>query len=405
MDQKKRLLLFFGVQVLFNMAASFAHPVTPTIFTNLNLGSYMFGVALAAMMSVQFLFSPFWGKINGYISSRVSLLISCGGYALGQLMFGLARTEMGFILARMVAGIFTGGNFVSLLTYVVNTAPDEQARGRNLTITATIQSVAGAFGYFVGGMLGEISVYLAIGAQVTTLALCGVGFYLVCEKDTTLALKDLQLGRLVREANPFACFVESRKFMTVMLACLFAVCSLQNLGFTAFDQSFNYYIRDQFHFSSGYNGILKGVMGMITLIANGTICIWLVKKTDVKRSIIGVLALCTAAMLGVVVIEQVVAFIVTFVVYYAFNSVSIPLLQDMVAHKATGRDSNLIMGFYNSMKSLGGIFGALISGVLYTQGPRLPFVFGCASFALATVLALAFYSGEKKGAASKVAQE
>ena len=50
----------------------------------------------------------------------------------------------------------------------------------------------------------------------------------------------------------------------------------QSLGFTAFDQSFNYYIKDVFGFSSGYNGLLKGAMGIITLIANTTIALWLI---------------------------------------------------------------------------------------------------------------------------------
>ena len=82
---------FFAVNSLFNLASSFAHPVTPTVIQELVLPDYMFGLALAVMMTTMFLFSPFWGKINAILSSRVCLLISCTGYAVGQLMFGLAR--------------------------------------------------------------------------------------------------------------------------------------------------------------------------------------------------------------------------------------------------------------------------------------------------------------------------
>jgi DHA1 family multidrug resistance protein-like MFS transporter len=53
---KKKLTLFFAVMVAFNMAASFAHPVTPTLIVERGLDSSMFGVALAAMMMVNFLF-------------------------------------------------------------------------------------------------------------------------------------------------------------------------------------------------------------------------------------------------------------------------------------------------------------------------------------------------------------
>ena len=153
MKYKTRFFLFFFVMVLFNLAANFAHPVTPTVIQDLNLHDYMFGLALAAMMLTNFLLSPFWGKINEYISSRMSLLICCMGYGVAQIWFAYATTELQIVLARMFAGFFTGGIFVSFLTYIVNTAAPED-QGKYLTINATIKSVASAFGYMIGGFLG-----------------------------------------------------------------------------------------------------------------------------------------------------------------------------------------------------------------------------------------------------------
>ena len=68
--RKNRLMPFFLIIFFFNMAASFAHPVTPTLIVERNLDSSMFGVALAAMMTMNFLFSPFWGKLCGYIPTK-----------------------------------------------------------------------------------------------------------------------------------------------------------------------------------------------------------------------------------------------------------------------------------------------------------------------------------------------
>ena len=145
MKYKIRFSLFFTAMILFNLAANFAHPVTPTIIKNLNLPDYMFGLMLAAMMISQFLLSPFWGKINTRISSRKTLLISCVGYAAAQLGFAYANTQVKILLVRVMAGVFVGGIFVSFLTYVINMArPEDQ--GRYLTYSATIQAVFGAFG-------------------------------------------------------------------------------------------------------------------------------------------------------------------------------------------------------------------------------------------------------------------
>ena len=132
-------------------------------------------------------------------------------------------------------------------------------------------------------------------------------------------------------------------------------------------------------------------MGVITLIANSTICIWLIHNTNIRKSVIGVLAICSAAMFGVVWFENVIPFIIVFVIFFAFNSISLPLLQDLVASGGREDQNSLIMGFYNAMKSLGGIFGALFAGLLYTSNPRLPFIFGFASFVLATVLSFVYF--------------
>ena len=62
MQQKSRsnhMFLFFVVFSAFFVAASFAHPVTPTLIKEYDLNDYMFGVALAAMQTTNFLFSPF----------------------------------------------------------------------------------------------------------------------------------------------------------------------------------------------------------------------------------------------------------------------------------------------------------------------------------------------------------
>lgn len=125
MAKRRNMLFFFIVVALWDLSASFVHPVTPTLFKDLHLNDYMFGVALACMMGANFLFSPFWGKISGYLSSRVTLLICCLGYGLGQVLFAMSRTQAQFICARLFAGAFCGGIFVGILNYIVNVSPGE----------------------------------------------------------------------------------------------------------------------------------------------------------------------------------------------------------------------------------------------------------------------------------------
>ena len=182
MTYRTRYFFFFTAMILFHLAANFAHPVTPTIIHQLALPDYMFGLMLAMMQMTNFAFSPFWGKINLYLSSRKSLLICCTGYGLAQLGFACSTTQFSILCFRAMAGVFTGGIFVSMLTYVVNTAkPEDQAK--YLTYSATFQAVFGAFGYLIGGVLGEFSIRATFFLQAAVLCGAGLMFRLFCQPD------------------------------------------------------------------------------------------------------------------------------------------------------------------------------------------------------------------------------
>lgn len=391
MKQKKggSMLFFFAVMFVFNMAANFVHPVTPTIIQNLKLSDYMFGLALSAMMVFNFLFSPFWGKIAGYISSKTAMLICGLGYALGQVFFGLAQTEAQFLLARMFAGVFCGGSYVVFSTYTVNRSTDEN-RGRNLAINATVTAVSASFGYFVGGMIGELNVYYSVWLQVATLVVCSILHFIGCADDRQKDISTLSGGYLLRECNPFAAIVQCRRFMTRLLAFLFLAYGLGNLGYIAFEQCFNYYLRDQFGLTSGYNGIIKAALGVISLVANTTICMWIIKKPRYSRYMVGVMGICAAAMVGVIAFGNLVPFVIVNVIFFAFYFVSLPLAQNRVAELGKGEDSNLVMGSFNAIKSFGSIFGSALAGFIYEVNAKLPFVFGFGAFAIATLMMALF---------------
>ena len=394
MNDKLRYSLFFAAMILFNLAANFAHPVTPTIIQQLQLPDYMFGLMLAAMQISNFLFSPFWGKVNASLSSRCTLLICCLGYGGAQLLFAYARSQGAILAARVLAGIFVGGIFVSFLTYVINTArPEDQAK--YLTYSATIQAVFGAFGYLVGGILGEFSIRGTFSLQAVVLCAAGIMFRVVCLPDNETAEK-VPLPRILRESNPMRAFSDGRYFMNTGFALLFAVNILVNFGNTGFDQAFNYFLKDQLGLTSSYNGIIKAGVGFISFGANMTLCLWIIRKTNVPGAAMVLAGFCAAAALGTVLIPQILPFLGCSVLVYALYSVSLPLLQHMAAVQADPARKNLVMGFYNATKSLGSIIGSLTAGFLYGFHVRLPFLVVCLAYGAACTAAAAYLMWNRK---------
>ena len=394
MKYKHRFFAFFVAMILFSLSSNFAHPVTPTIIQDLHLNDYMFGVALAMMQLANFLMSPFWGKINNYISSRVSLLICCCGYGLAQVWFAYATTEPMIICARLFAGAFVGGIFVSFLTYVVNVAkPEDQPK--YLTYSATIHSVAGAFGYLIGGVLGEFSIKGTFLVQALTLIATGILFYAVSLPDGQTK-EEISYKKLAKDANPLKAFLECGQFMTIAFAALFAVNILINFGNTGFDQAFNYYLKDQLSLSSSYNGIIKAAVGLVSFVSNMTLCIWIINKTNVRRSMVLLCAICTAAAIGALLAPGIGLFIAFSILVYAGYSVSLPVLQNIVAAQADPQRKNLVMGFYNATKSLGSIAGSLTAGFIYSVHVKLPFACTALIYGLSMAAAIGYLACARK---------
>ena len=387
MNNRKRSLIFFFAVALFHLATSLVHPVTPTLIVERGLDSSLFGVALAAMNLMNFLFSPVWGKLCGRMPIRRILLVGCLGYGLGQTIFAWAYTEWMVMAGRMFAGVFVGGIFTATAAYVVESCEDPEVRGRNLTVMVTIQSVLSAVGYFVGGMLGVISVELAFGVQVAALAATGLLFFGCCrEEKVKTGGPRLTLG----EVNPFRAFLEARHFMTPMLGLLFGVVMLGALGQNAFEQSFNFCIKDRFGLSSAYNGSFKAAIAVVSLVLNTTLGLWLIRKTDVRRSFVWVMAGCTLPLCAILAFDSLIPFVAADILFFGCNALRLPILQNLAASQAGTGSGSAVMGFYNAMKSLGGILGAFFAGILYGWGMKLPFLLAALAFLAALFLTALF---------------
>ena len=394
MRYKLRFSLYFFAMTLYIFTSNFIHPITPTLIQDLNLPDYMFGLMPAATLLFMFLFSPFWGKITAIISSRNTFLITSFGYAVAQAALAFC-TQPGTMLAmRSLAGFFSSGSFVAFLTYVINTGKSED-QPKFLTYTATIQAVAAPFGYLAGGVLGEWSVIGTIFVHAGAVAFCGLLFRLICVADHTVETK-LPLRDIVRDSNPLQAILDGRHFMNKAFALLFAVNVLMNFGNFCFDHAFNYYLKDQLHLTSSYNGIIKAAVGFVSFVANMSLCMWILHKTNVKKSMISVALFCTLAAAGVLLLPNMAVYVACSIMVYAGYSISLPLVQHMSAEESDPAQKNLVMGFYNATKWMGSVIGSLTAGLLYSFHAQLPFAAAAAAYGVSILAAIGYLLSGKK---------
>lgn len=107
-------------------------------------------------------------------------------------------------------------------------------------------------------------------------------------------------------------------------------------------------------------------------------------------------AVCALSALGATLPVPIGLFIAFSVLVYAGYSVSVPVLQNMVANSANPAQKNLVMGFFNATQSLGSIAGSLTAGFIYSVHVKLPFACTFVIYAVGIFAAMGYLCYKKE---------
>lgn len=373
------------------------HPVTPTLFSQLELPSRIFGTSFAAMCFFSFLTSPFWGEMSDAKGRIKVFTISCIGYGIAQITLGFSTTEWTVLLSRSFAGVFASGTAIASLAYVADLYTASQ-RGRGMSIYIAIQSVSLAGGYLLGGLLGSLSFRFAFNVQGIGMIVLGIGSMLFMEESLP-AQTEIRFQQLFKTINPLSSFLNARFLFNRMILPFLITIVLSSFASTCYDNAFNYYLKDQMNFIPAYNGILKAIVGLIGLIANFTLNMWIVAKTKVRRSLAVTLLLCGAsAGAGILFTEYLPLFLLFNLLFYTVNAVYQPIIQTLSVENRTSQEIGVITGLVNAIKSLGNVAGSLFSGMIYDISANLPFLVAAVFFLFSSLFSFDYFRKDKKQA-------
>lgn len=376
---------FFVLEALYSCFSGLVHPITPTLFKNLNFPDYVYGVVFASMSLGMFLFSPFWGKLGDRIGHSKSFAIVLPAYAISQLFFGISTTPLMAVISRFFSGATGGGAQVAALAYIINATSIEN-RGRILAYYAALNSVCKALGFFIGGLLGTISIPAVFVLQGILLFAGGI-FALVFVKDP-----DVDNSMYVSDSylNPFGIFIEMKDIMSKALLIFLSSVILATLASTVYDTAYNYYINSELNLLSSYNGIIKAITGITGLIANFTVNVYIANKTDMRKSIITVFLLCGIFALTAPFMPTIRLFFVGGILFYLVNTIYLPIQQAIIMTDFNNASSGSMSGILNSVRSVGMILGSLLEGLLFTINSALPFIVSSTIFLISSLISFIY---------------
>lgn len=384
--KKVSLWRFFILDAFCSCMMGMVHPITPTIFKSLNFPDYVFGIVSAVMALGMLIFSPIWGKLGDKIGYSKVFIINLPIYAISQLAFGLSTTVSMTIIARFFGGISGGGARVSALAYIVNAA-DTENRGRIMSYYAAINAVSGSIGYFIGGVLGNISVSAVFFLQISVILLIALFTFILIE--------DAKGSRKIEDFDDSICLSKKsigiRDIMSKPLALVLIIVFISTMASFSYDNALNYYLKADLNLPSTYNGVIKAITGIIGLVVNFTITTYIIRKTNIRKSFLIILLLCSMFTMMAPFILNLNMFFMCNIIYFMFYSMYIPIQQVIIMEYAEDKTCGIVAGLFNSVKSIAMIIGALGVGFLYSLQSKLPFVVSSLMFFIAFVVSFISY--------------
>ncbi len=355
--------------LVMTMGMNLAHAVTPTLLKDLDMGPHVFGISFAAMCTTNFIFALIWSNLAHTMKKSRILMLSSIGYALSQIFFAYAQTEMMIYFARLLSGIFAGGFQVGFMSYIVNEAPVKD-QARYITYSSVIVSVGAALGFFVGGYLGDISIRLTFFVQSGLHIILGLLFFFVL--GPLESVKEHFDISVIKHSNPFKIIKESRSLIQGFTLMVIISVFVSSIGTTLFDQSFGYYVKEAFDFLPSEFGIVKAVIGLLALVLNA---IMIHRNIKNQAGLLRVIFLLMAFFAILVSFQtQALPFVLTSVVWFGSYTVMIPVIQNLtVSSRQNVKEGNQLSGVYNAVMMLGKIFGALLTSIVYSINPIAPF--------------------------------
>ncbi len=381
-------LLFFTMTVIM-MGFGMVIPILPYYVERLEAGGSAMGMIMAIYATMQFIFSPVWGRISDRLGRKPILLVGILGNALSQLFFGLSTQLWMLFVARALAGILSSATLPTAMAYIGDSTGEED-RGSGMGIIGAAIGVGMVIGPGLAGWLAtdSLSYPFFVAAALSMLAFILV--YIVLPESLPAEMRTSRF-----EESQKTQLREMWQALFGPIGFLLMIAFVMSFGLTNFEGAFGLYVLELFGYDPQQVGLVLSVAGVVSAIIQGGLTGPLSRRWGevniIKASLL-------ASGLGFVLMLMAYDFITVLVTVNLFilgNSLLRPVIASLISKKSL-RGQGLAMGLNNSFMSLGRIIGPVWAGFLFDVDISFPYISGAVVMLLGFVLCLVWLKGESQ---------
>ncbi len=393
-DQKKsQLTVIFFTVFIYLVGFGVIIPITPLLGKEFGASSSQVGLLMSVYSLMQFLFSPFWGKISDRVGRRPVLLFCLLGEGASYLLFAASRSLEVLFVARALAGFF-GASLSTASAYISDvTPPNERSKGMALI------GAAFGLGFIVGPALGggltmwgeHISPEPHFGTSFALVMVAGICFanflfgvkFLKESLDKTHQIKPKDLSRIEQILH---------YFKKPLVGSLMWVFFINSVAFSTMEATLVLLVGDRFGWGIKEVSFGFAYIGVVSTISQGLLVRRLLPKLGERKMLILGLSCLAISLAGISMAKEIweLAFVMTFLCLgYSFTS---PSTLGSISLLSPATEQGAVLGTTQGLASLGRILGPAFGGLIYGIHQAAPFLSAAALAGFAFLIVLMTYA-------------
>ncbi len=389
----KKLFVIFLVVFIDLLGFGIIIPLLPLFSQNtLHVSETYIGLVTGIFSLMQFIFSPFWGRLSDIYGRKPIIIFSlfgnvCSYILLGLVFNGTLQSPELLLFARAMAGFFSA-NIGAAMAYIADvTPPHERSKGMGLIGAAF--GLGFIFGPFMGGILAnrfDYSTPVFLSAGLSLLALVCTIFLLNESLTAELKAKAKQkISRFNWHKIKEVLFHPQIGFL--ILLYFIAVFAISNIfsTFQLFAESTNGFSYDVEQVS--YLFAYSGTIGALT---QGVFIRQLLKKFNERKIFIAGNFLMGIGLGTIPFANHELPFLLASIFCMsAGNGLILPIGLSLISKFVKPQEQGEVLGMNQSLASLARFIGPFWGGIVYQHlGFMFPFLTGGFVMAIGTVMSL-----------------
>lgn len=389
-SKSPQIILFFTV-FLYLIGFGILIPLTPHLSRDLGATSTEAGFLMAVYSLMQFIFSPFWGRLSDRIGRKKILLICLAGEAVSYIAFAFARSLETLFIARALTGFF--GASLSTANAAMADITGQKDRSKGMALIGAAFGLGFVVGPAIGGGLALFAdrfseapffrtTFVSLGVSVLFLLT-----FLFAVKKLPETLKTSNTTR-VKKGRWFVLFDKMKR---PILGPIMTTFFLLSLAMASMEATLVYFMADRFKWTLKETSFGFAYIGVMLVLTQGFLVRKLIPRLG-ERKILGfAVPIFCLGMALIAPAQNLVLMAISMTLIALGIGHSNPSLSGVTSLLADSSEQGETLGANQSLASLGRILGPSIGGYLYSVNQGLPFWFSTFLALAAWILILSRY--------------